>query len=157
MSMCYTVFMKKILTHLENGLEKFFVKTIKYSLPKNLKEAIVKYLPYFLVVVLIITIPFAVLGLLISLFTAIFSLFDSIDGWSTIFSAGYVVVLAVATPGLFNRKVSSWRMLFYLALVSFVFSFVRAVINFDIADMAGFILIQFLSFYLLFQVREKYS
>jgi len=61
-----------------------------------------------------------------------------------------IVLELIALPGLFKRKESAWRLMFYSTLLSLV----QQLFRFDIVGLAigGAI-----GFYILFQVKSKYS
>jgi hypothetical protein len=71
-------------------------------------------------------------------------------GISAVFLIVQLGLEVAALPGLFARKMSGWKLMFYAMLVGFVHSLVSyAIISGIIATLIGL--------YILFQIRTKYS
>ncbi len=143
--------LKELLTDLEEKLEEIFVDKIPYQIPNNIKELIVNYGPYLLVFSLF----FQFLNILnVGYFTSYFGLMGVKMGLvyqvERLFLLITLIIEAVALPGLFKKKLSSWRLLFYSSLVMVV----RGVVVFDIF---GLVISTLLSWYLLFQIKEYYK
>ena len=56
----------------------------------------------------------------------------------------------MAIPGLFKRKIKSWRLLFYISLISALLSLVKF-------DLGGLIVGTGISWYILFQIKSYYK
>ncbi len=133
-------------------LNFYLVTKAPIQIPDAGREAIVRYGPWFLAVVLVLTLPAALfvlgLGALISPFAGI--------NYATGFGIATIGLLATfaleiaALPGLFARKMSGWTLLFYGRLVSLVFSLLMGSL---VAGIVGGLI----SMYLLFQVRGLYK
>ena len=137
-------------------LDFYLVKKAPFQLPDNAKEWIVKYGPWITVVLLVLTLPplLLVLGIGAALMPLLMP-FGGI-GYATGFTYLTIVVLAelvlmvAALPGLFARKMSGWRLLFYSEILSFASSLLSGAI---IGAIVGAVI----SMYLLLQVRTLYK
>jgi hypothetical protein len=133
-------------------LDFYLVQKAPFQIPENGKEWIVKYGPWITVVLLILSLPplLLVLGLGAALVP-----FGGV-GYATGFTYLTIVLLAelglmvAALPGLFARKMSGWRLLFYAQIASFAFSLLSGAI-------LGAILGAVIALYILFQVRALYK
>ncbi len=143
--------LKELLTDLEKKLEEIFVDKIPYQIPNNIKDLIVNYGPYLLAFSLF----FQFLNILnVGYFTSYFELMGVKMGLvyqvERLFLLITLIIEAVALPGLFQKKLFSWKLLFYSSLVMVV----RGVVVFDIF---GLVISTLLSWYLLFQIKEYYK
>ena len=71
-------------------------------------------------------------------------------GYLTIVLIAELGLMVAALPGLFARKMSGWRLLFYAQILSFVFSLLSG-------SIIGGILGVVIGMYILFQVRPLYT
>ena len=102
-------------------LDFYLVKKAPFQLPDGAKEWIVQFGPWITVVLLILTLFVVVeIGLMIA-----------------------------ALPGLFSRKMSGWRLLFYSQLVSLAYSLLSR-------NIVSGLIVGLISLYILFQVRPLY-
>ena len=126
----------------------YLVKKAPFQLPDALKEFIVKFGPWITVVLLILSLPalFIVLGLSVA-FVPIGVAYGLL--WSVAFCL-HLVLMALALPGLFARKMSGWTLMFYAQVVSVVSSLVSY-------QVVGALIFGLISFYILFQVRSLYK
>jgi hypothetical protein len=139
------------ITQLETTLEGVFVKKLP-ALPANVKEIIVKFSPWIALVGLVMTLPtlLAALGLtgMMSGYLGYGYRFGySISWWISIAS---MVLMAIALPGLFKRKMSAWKLMFYSSLV-------MAVYNLITMNLGSLIIGTGISLYILFQVKSYYK
>jgi len=141
---------------LESTLELYFNKKAP-SLPSNVKEIIVKYSPYLILISIICILPvfFGLLGLSTMLLPASFYGYGGVGYGakftiSTLFSLISLVISVVALPGMFKRSEKSWRLIFYGSLVSFVSN----LISFNLGSL---IIGSAISWYVLFQVKSYYK
>jgi hypothetical protein len=133
-------------------LDFYLVQKAPFQIPQNGKEWIVKFGPWITVVLLVLALPplLFVLGI-----GAAFAPFGGI-GYATAFGYLTIVLIAelglmvAALPGLFARKMSGWRLLFYAQILSFVFSLLSG-------SLIGGILGVVIGMYILFQVRPLYK
>lgn len=142
------------LKQLTDQLDLYLVKKAP-ALPPGVKEAIVKYGPWVMLVMIIMALP-----LVLALFGlgAIFIPVSYLGGVnagmgytaSLVFVTISVVLEAIALPGLFRREAKSWKLVYYATLISAVQSAVSL-------NVVGFILGTIISLYILFQVRSYYK
>lgn len=143
----------KNLSQLETVLEKYLVKSAP-ALPANIKEAIVKYSPYLIAIMVFLSLP-AILTLfgLSSLLMPISLIAGAGTGFgytlSMIILAITLVLEVVALPGLFKRQLVGWRYMFYATLLGAVTSLLQL-------NLVGLILGTLLGLYVLFQVKSYY-
>jgi hypothetical protein len=127
-------------------LEDLLVKKAP-ALPKNVKDFLVKYAYIFNIIGIIMTIPaiFALLGL-----NAVIHIFAKTSIIGVLFLIVEMLFRIKALPGLKNRKIDGWNMLYYAALTQAVYS----LINFD---LGGFVIGTLVSLYFIFQVKSYYK
>ncbi|OGK31005.1 hypothetical protein A3A93_06345 [Candidatus Roizmanbacteria bacterium RIFCSPLOWO2_01_FULL_38_12] len=141
------------LGRLENTLKKYFVDKAPFQIPDDIKEIIVKFGPWVILVLMILSLPviFAALGL-----TAVLSPFAMMSGYQgmwfvpMILNVIVIVLELIALPGLFKRTITGWRYAYYATLVSIVASLASY-------QILGAIISGLIGFYVLFQVKEKYK
>lgn len=138
---------KKTLSDLEERLENLFKKVP--SLPSEIIGLIVDYGPYLALIS-------GILGILSILRFGIFFVPFGLIGLSLvnyylqiILNIIASIILILSFKPLKEKKYRGWQMLFYLTLIYTVF----AIFFFNLGGLVGVIL----SFYILFQIREKYS
>lgn len=145
---------KTLLAKLDAFLELYLIKKVP-NLPENIKEFIVKVFPYLSIVAIIFSIP----GLLILLGLSTYSspvyvlggaryTFGSI--LSLILLLATLVLEGMAIPGLFSRKASSWKLIFYVALVNAV----SALLSFNLGNL---IIGTAISLYFIYQIKSYYK
>ena len=130
-------------------LDFYLVQKAPFQIPDDAKEWIVKFSPWIAVVLLVITLPAVLLAL--GLGTALVPFGVVVPGFAYVWILllAHVVLLVLALPGLFARKMSSWKLVFYARIVSIVSSLLSgAIVS---AVLGGLI-----SLYVLFQVRDKF-
>lgn len=153
------------LDQFEGFLDEYMVKKAPFTLPKEIKEFIVKVSPY-LISIFVLATFFGIISML-----SIFSLSGNFNpfyhmmegyGYMHRYSSGIIIpVLAIrgisffielmAVPGLFKRTKNSWRLLFYASIVSFIGSIVA------IYGIVGGIIGAIIGWYILFQVKDLYK
>jgi len=146
---------KSIMGKLESTFETYLVNKAPFQLPAGAKEAIVKYGPWITLILLILALPallFAFgLGTLIAPFAFLGGVKAGVNfGLGMIFSAVILIIEAIAIPGLFKRAVSSWRLMYYAALLGGV----QSLISFN---LGGLIIGTGISLYILFQIKSYYK
>jgi hypothetical protein len=133
-------------------LEYYLVTKAPFQIPDNAKEWIVKYGPWITVVLLALALP----GLLI-----IFGIGAALTpfagyAYGTGFGLAAIVLIVqlglelAALPGLFARKMMGWTLLFYSQIISLVYGLLNG-------NIFGALISALVGFYLLFQIRSKYS
>jgi hypothetical protein len=139
-------------------LEYYFVTKAPFHIPANIKELIVKLVPWGNVIYLVIIAP--IILALIGLGTLV----QDITGqyyrhtWSisSLVSAIILVLIIVTTPGLFKRNIKSWTFMFYEIVISSIGGlFVGNRIYFG--DIIGVIIGFVIGAYVWFQVKSYYS
>lgn len=133
-------------------LNFYLVEKAPFQLPEGLKEFIVQYGPWITVVLLVLSLP--ALLVMLGIGTALVP-FGGV-GYATGF--GYLTLVLIvqlgltvaALPGLFARKMSGWNLMFYAKIAGVVFSLLSGA-------LVGAIVGGLINFYILFQVRSKYS
>ena len=132
-------------------LDYYLVKKAPFQLPREVKEFLVKFGPWIALVFLLLSLP----GLLIMLGvgTAFMPFGGAVYavgfGYLTIVLLAQVTLLALALPGLFKRKMSAWRLIFYSQLIGIVFSLLSG-------SIFGAIIGGLIGLYILFQIRPLY-
>lgn len=137
--------------------ESFFDEYLGHKappIPPAIKNGVVKFGPWVLVVLLIIG--------FFSLFTGIGVLLVSLPAMVlrnileaiiivlyTAISAISFILLAIAVPGLFKMKKKSWYLVYYATLLGFISSLLMI-------NIVGGILFTLLGLYILFQIKPFY-
>ena len=143
---------KAILSKLDNFLEEYLVKKVP-GLPKQIKELLVNYGPYLIIVSLFFAIPsiLALLGL--STLSLPFRSFGRLGfnyTLSTIVLLVTLVLRVIALPGLLKKKASAWKLMYYAVLVGALHSLL-------LFNLGGLIIGSLLSLYVLFQIKSYYK
>lgn len=134
-------------------LEYYLVTKAPFQIPANVKEIIVKFGPWLIVIALLGFVP---LILALSGFRTIsffYSSYYSMYGgklYLLIFPAINFVLEIIALPGLFGRKMFGWNMIFYAVMVSFAGSVISG-------NIVGGIIFAIIGLYVLFQIRSYYN
>lgn len=133
-------------------LDEYLVKKAPFQIPEGGKEFIVRFGPWISLVLLVLTLPLLLMALGLGAIVAPFAGVQYATGFgiAAIFALVQVVMLGMALPGLFARKMSGWTLLFYEQLVGFV----GAILS---GSIVGGIIGALIGLYILFQVRTKYS
>ena len=133
-------------------LDEYLVKKAPFQIPEGGKEFIVRFGPWICLVLLLLTLPLLLVALGLGALVAPFAgvQYGTGFGVAAIFALVQVVMLGMALPGLFARKMSGWTLLFYAQLVGFVGSILSG-------SIVGGIIGALIGLYILFQVRTKYS
>ena len=146
--------LKTLYTQFESLLEEYLGKKAP-ALPTSAKEAIVKYSPYITLLVLLFALPaiLAALGL-----SALFTPFAYMGGlrYGMSFSITTIILLVslvlegMAIPGLFARKASAWKLVYYATLVNGLYSLFSF-------NLGGFIIGTGIGLYVLIQIKSYYK
>src|SRR3989339_497004 len=111
-------------------LDAYLVKKAP-SLPKNVKEFIVKYAPILNIISIVIFLPIILpllgLGALFSVFVAPKFL------WTSVFLLVSLVLRIMAISGLSARTIQGWNFVYYSALASSLYSLLTF-------DLGGFVI-----------------
>lgn len=145
------------LDKLEDTLDEYFGKKAP-QMPEGLKEFLVKIAPYLTIIGLIFTIPGVLFLLGMGGLASVLAPFGGAEAvvsttglWlSAILTIPVIILEIMAIPGLFSMSKKGWRYVYWACLVSLVTSLVQ----FNILNL---IIGGAISFYVLFQLKNKYS
>ncbi len=132
---------------LEKELEPIFTKQLP-PFPDNIKELFVKIAPFLAIINVIFGVLGAGLGTLLSPFAWFAGSF--IYGIGMIFLIVMVALNGLAISGLFNQKKEGWKYLYYAQFISVIY-------NLCMGSWFSGLIGAFIGFWILFQIREKYS
>jgi hypothetical protein len=132
-------------------LDYYLVQKAPFQLPDAAKEAIVRYGPWIAVVLLLLSLPLILVAFGLSAALLPFAPYAYTGfGFTAVVVLVELALDIAALPGLFARKMSGWRLIFYARLVAIAHSLlIGAVVS---AILGGII-----SLYILFQVRPLYG
>lgn len=131
-------------------LDYYLVRKAPFQLPDSAKEAIVKYGPWIAIVLLLISLPLILLAFGLGAAMLPFAPYGYTGFGFTVVVVLIEMVLDIAAlPGLFARKMSGWRLIFYARLLAIAHSLLMGAI---VSAILGGII----SLYILFQVRPLY-
>jgi len=133
-------------------LDFYLVKKAPFQIPEGGREFIVKFGPWISIVLLVLSLPLLLFAL------GLGAVFAPLGGLGAVSGFGIAAITLIihlglwiaALPGLFARKMSGWRLLFYGEL----FSIATSLLN---GSIVGAIIGGLIGLYILFQVRTKYS
>jgi len=133
-------------------LDFYLVQKAPFQLPDNVREFLVQYGPWIMLVLMVLSLPAILFVLGIGTFAVPFGGVGYATGFG-IAAVGMVatfVLKALALPGLFARKMSGWTLLFYGDLVQIVAYLLQgAIVSAGHGGLVGL--------YILFQVRSLYK
>lgn len=132
-------------------LDFYLVQKAPFQIPGEIREFLVKFGPWIALVLLVISLP--ALLVMLGIGTALMP-FGGV-GYAAGFTYLSVMLLAqlvlqgLALPGLFARKMSGWKLIFYAQLIGIVFSLLSgSILSALIGGLIGL--------YILFQIRPLY-
>jgi hypothetical protein len=133
-------------------LDFYLVKKAPIQIPENGRELIVKWGPWIAVILLALSLPLILVLLGIGTAFVPFGGYAYATGFglATIFLIVHFALMIMALPGLFARKMSGWRLMFYAQVASLLEAMFYGAI-------ARGLIFGLIAFYILFQVRTKYS
>ena len=136
-------------------LDYYLVQKAPFQIPDAGREWIVKFGPWIAVVLLVISLP--ALLLVLGLGTAFMPVgYATGFGISAIFLIAMLGLEVAALPGLFARKMTGWKLMFYAQLVGFLHTLVVSSYNI-IGGLIGGLIGLTIGLYILFQIRTKYN
>lgn len=165
------------LKQLEEKLDEAFVKNAPFQLPKNVKDWIVRYLPYFNLFFGIVSL-WAAWGLYqwtrltdkwvdyannlsasFGVNTAIPSNRLNLVVWLALITLAAEAVLWIAAfPGTKERKKKGWDLLFYALIVNIIYGVIMLFSDYGgIGTLFGTIVSAVIGLYFLFQIRSYYN
>ena len=132
-------------------LDFYLVKKAPFQLPAEVREFFVKFGPWIALVFLVLSLP--ALLVMLGIGTAFMPFGGAVYtvgfSFATLVLLAQLVLLAVALPGLFKRKMSAWRLIFYSQLVGILFQLLMG-------SFLGAIIGGLIGLYILFQIRPLY-
>ena len=133
-------------------LDLYLVQKAPFQIPQNVKEWIVKFGPWITVVLLVLTLPALLFALGLGAVVLPFGGVAYARGFTlvTIMLLVQIGLMVAALPGLFARKMSGWRLLFYSQIAAFLFSLLGG-------SIVGAIIGAVIGLYILFQIRTLYT
>lgn len=139
---------------LEQQFETYLLDKAPFHLPVNIKEAIVKYVPWVNLILMIILFPVVLGALGLGALFAPASFLGGVGSGfmyiiTLIFSMASLILSAMALPGLFKRKRSGWVYTYYADLLQVVLN----ILSFSIIGL----LFNLIFLFVLFQVRSYYK
>jgi len=142
-----------MLAQLERLLETYFGEKAP-RLPDGIKEFIVNFGPWITLLMIVATLPamLAILGLgtMAIPFSYLGGFQFGLRHTISILLTGATLILdVIALPGLFKRKLSAWKLIFYVSLISVVQN--ALTVNFSSLVIGSLI-----SWYVLFQIKKLY-
>lgn len=143
-----------LLDKLTDFFDEYLVKKAP-NLPVNWKEFIVKVLPWFILIVLILSVPLILAFLGISLVVLPFSFMGGPGSGINAFISWLVLVASfildlLALKGLFNKQSQGWTYLYWGVLLNGVY-------NLFTLNLGSLIIGTGISLYILFQIRSYYT
>jgi hypothetical protein len=133
-------------------LDFYLVKKAPFQIPAAGREWIVQYGPWIAVVLLVLSLPAALFVLGVGTTLMPFGGWGYATGFglAAIALVIHLVLMVLALPGLFARKMSGWTLMFYAQIVSAVSSILAG-------SILGGLIGALISLYILFQVRVLYK
>jgi hypothetical protein len=132
-------------------LDYYLVKKAPFQIPDAGREFLVKFGPWIMLVLMLISLPF----ILLLLGLGALSPFGGVNamatwGFTSILILIQFVLRAAALPGLFARKMMGWNLVFYAVLVGLLYSLL------SIFSLIGGLIGATIALYVLFQIRPLY-
>ena len=142
---------EKAPSDLVGFLDFYLVKKAPFQIPGEIRELLVKFGPWIALVFLILSLP--ALLLMLGIGTAFMPfggpMYAAGFTYLTVVLLAQLVLLGLALPGLFNRKMSAWKLLLYSQLIGIVFSLLNG-------SILGALIGGLIGLYILFQIRTLY-
>lgn len=146
---------KEMMKKLDDTFSTYLVDKAPFQLPTGAKEAIVKYGPWIVLILLVLALPAILFAFGLGTILAPFAFLGGVGagvnfGVGLVFSAAVLVIEAIAIPGLFKRTAASWRLMYYATLLGAV----QNIISFN---LGGLVIGTLISLYVLFQIKSYYK
>ena len=143
-----------LLSQLDTTLNEYLVNKAP-ALPTNVKDTLVKFAPYISILVVVLALPpvLAILGIgaLVSPFAYMGGVYaGSSFSLTLLILLASMVVEVLAIPGLFARKQSAWKLMYYGVLINAVYELFRF-------NLGSLIIGSLISLYFLYQVKSYYK
>lgn len=143
------------LNALETTLEEYLVDKAPFQIPTNIKEVIVSFAPWVIIITSILSVP-AILSLIgvnnmMGPWMMRYGYGIGSTWWmGTLFLAIAVGLQLLGLNGLFARTMQGWKYVFYAQLASLVSTILYG-------NIPGALIGGLIGFYILFQVKEMYK
>ncbi len=143
------------LKQMEQFFKTYLYDKAPFHFPPNVKEFLVKFGPWVLLIVILLSIPVLLLALGIGAFTMPFAVITG-AGRGMFFFINIAITITslilegLALPGLFARKIQGWRFAYYASLLSTLGQLLSG-------EIIGAIIGLIISMYVLFQIKEYYK
>ena len=133
-------------------LDYYLVKKAPFQIPDAGREFLVKFGPWIMLVLMLLTLPLILFLLGLGTFLSPFGGVSYMATWglSSILIVIQFILRAAALPGLFARKMMGWNLVFYALLVGLLASVL------SIYGIVGGLIGALIGLYLLFQIRPLY-
>jgi hypothetical protein len=143
-------------------LEPYFTTQAPWQLPEAWRQSIVRWAPWAVLVVFILTLPLVLAALGISTFLGVFIPIIGIGVliyWIAIITLLIQEVLLIASfQGLKNRTISGWNIAFYASLLNAMYGvFTWLTHPWNIGSLISVAISAAITWYILFQVRAYYT
>lgn len=137
------------------SIEPYFTTKAPYQLPPNIKELLVKYIPWINIIILVILAPAILAAIGLGAVSLPFSGLAGVDATSGLTISllaliVQVVLMIAAIPGLLKRSITGWTISFYSVAVGLLFSLLSFQILSGLIGTA-------ISLYILFQIKSYYK
>ncbi len=143
-------------------LQPYFTEKAPWQMPEAWRQNIVRYAPWVVLAVFILSLPavLAVLGL--SMFVGVLAPLGgfAFAYWIAVLALIVQEVLLIASfPGLKNRTISGWNLTFYAVLFNFAHSLINWLSNplSGLGSLIGGVIGAAIALFILFQIREYYT
>jgi hypothetical protein len=132
-------------------MDFYLVKRAPFQIPDAGREWIAKYGPWISILMMILLLPAILFVLGVGTLLVPFGGIGYARDWSlaVILLIVQLGLMIAALPGLFARKASAWRLLFYSQAISIVHSLL-------IGSILGALVGGLVGMYILFQIRPLY-
>ena len=144
------------LKQMEGFFDTYLHKKVPFHLPPNVKEWIVKFGPWIVLVLMLLALPLILAAVGLSSFVSRTAVIYGGYAYSTTYMLEGLISLvafvmeAAALPGLFKRSLKGWHLVYYAVLVGAVGQLVGG-------NFIGLIVNVIVSMYFLFEIREYYK
>lgn len=154
--------MEKKTSSLDSFFERIFVTKAPVQLPAGVKEWIVKYSPWITLLILILMAPAILASIGLGTLFGGLSFFGGLKAGvmyyvSLIAGIIEIVLLIMALPGLFKRKISAWRLVYYSSLLSITIGIISDIAYLAFGSLIVGLISAAISLFFVYQIKSKYS
>ena len=142
------------VNQLEEAVAPYFTDKAPFQIPEGAKEFLVTLAPWFTIIGVIVSIPALLTAFGLGAWFVPFGWVNEValsSYWlAAVFTLITLILQAMAIPKLFKRQRLGWNLIFYVSLVNIVYGVFYE-------NLIGLIISTLISWYILFQVRDKYT